>query len=201
MPSPLSNSQQKYKICVSGAAETEVCSEDALELSKEVGKEIVRQGALVVTGATTGIPYWAAIGAKEEGGISLGISPASSEFEHVNSYKLPTDYFDIIMYTGFHYSGRNLILIRSSDAVINICGRIGTLNEFTIAFEDDKVIGVLEGTGGAADMIRDIVEKSHKGSGKIVYAREPKQLVEQVIALLKKEQMIITRVGNQRKKS
>ncbi len=134
-----------------------MCSEDTLELAKEVGREIVRQNGILVTGATTGIPYWAAIGAKEEGGISLGISPAASEIAHVKSYKLPIDYYDLIMYTGFEYSGRNLLLIRSSDAVINVCGRIGTLNEFTIAFEDKKVIGVLEGTGGAADMIRDIV--------------------------------------------
>ena len=142
MPQDFNTSYLKYKICVSGAAETELCSEDTLELAKEVGREIVRQNGIVVTGATTGIPYFAAIGAKEEGGISLGISPAASEIAHVKSYKLPIDYYDLIIYTGFEYSGRNLLLIRSSDAVINVCGRIGTLNEFTIAFEDKKVIGL-----------------------------------------------------------
>jgi uncharacterized protein (TIGR00725 family) len=196
----VSTSYLKYKICVSGAAETHLCSEDTLELAKEVGREIVRQNGICVTGATTGVPYWAAIGAKEEGGISLGISPAASELAHVKSYKLPTDYFDLIMYTGFEYSGRNLLLVRSSDAVITICGRIGTLNEFTIAFEDKRVMGVLEGTGGTADMIREIVEKSHRGSGNIVYDRDPKRLVERVIALVKKDKVIIPRVHNPRKR-
>ncbi len=181
----------KYKICVSGAAETEICSEGALELAKELGKEIVRSNGVLVTGATTGIPYWAAIGAKEEGGMSIGLSPAASEREHVNTYKLPTDYFDVIIYTGFHYSGRNLLLTRSSDAVIFICGRMGTLNEFTIAFEDNKPIGVLEGTGGLADRIRGLVEEMRRGPGRIVYGRDPKKIVQDVLKLIDGERDII----------
>ena len=177
----------KDKICVSGAAETNHCGEGALEASKELGREIIRQGAVLVTGATTGIPYWAAIGAKEEGGISIGVSPAISEKEHKNVYHLPTDYFDLIIYTGFNYSGRNLLLTRSSDAVIFACGRMGTLNEFTISFEDEKPIGVLQGTGGTADMIEELVSKMHRGPGKIVYDKEPKTLVEKVIELIEKE--------------
>ena len=88
----------KIKICVSGAAETGHCGIDALEIGKEVGKEIVRQGAILVTGATTGFPMWAAMGAKEEEGISIGISPAQTELEHVEKYKLPLEYMDLIMY-------------------------------------------------------------------------------------------------------
>jgi len=80
----LNNSYLKYKICVSGAARTECCADGAMEMTKELGREIVRQNGIVVTGATTGAPYWAAIGAKEEGGISIGFSPASSELAHVN---------------------------------------------------------------------------------------------------------------------
>lgn len=177
----------KYKICVSGAAETNHCADGALEAAKELGREIVRQGAVLVTGATVGIPYWAAIGAKEEGGISIGLSPAVSEKEHVNIYHLPTDYFDVIIYTGFDYSGRNLLLTRSSEAVIFACGRMGTLNEFTIAFEDGKPLGVLQGTGGTADMIETLVPKMHKGPGKIVYNKDPKILVEGVIKLIEQE--------------
>ncbi len=177
----------QYKICVSGAADTTHCKKCALELAKEVGKEIVRQGGVLVTGATTGIPYWAAIGAKEAGGISIGLSPAASEKEHIKKYKLPTDYFDLIIYTGFNYAGRNLLMTRSSDGVIVICGRIGTLNEFSIAFEDEKPIGVLEGTGGTADMIRDIIKGGYRGPGKIVYSHNPKELVANLIELIKKE--------------
>lgn len=177
----------KFKICVSGAAETGHCAINALDLAKELGREIVRQGGVLVTGATSGVPYWSAIGAKEEGGISIGLSPASSERAHVNKYKLPTDYFDLIIYTGFEYSGRNLLLTRSADAVILVCGRMGTLNEFTIAFEDDKIIGVLEGSGGTADSIRGLIAQAHRGSGNVVYDSDPKTLVEKVIALIKKE--------------
>lgn len=174
----------KYKICVSGAAETGHCAPNALELAKEIGREIVRQDGILVTGATTGTPYWSAIGAKEEGGISIGLSPAVSEKEHANVYKLPTDYFDLIIYTGFNYAGRNLLLTRSSDAVIVVCGRMGTLNEFTIAFEDQKPIGVLQGTGGTADIIEELVVKLHRGPGKIVYDTDPKTLVRKVIELI-----------------
>jgi hypothetical protein len=174
----------KYKICVSGAAETGHCQKGALEKAKELGREIVRQNGVLVTGATSGIPYWAAIGAKEEGGIVFGLSPAASKLAHVKTYHLPIDYHDVIIYTGFEYAGRNLILTRSSDAIIVICGRMGTLNEFTIAFEDNRPIGVLIGTGGTADMIKNIVKNSHRGPGKIVYDSDPKKLVSKVIKLI-----------------
>jgi len=177
----------KYKICVSGAAETGHCQKGALEKAKELGKEVVRQNGVLITGATSGVPYWAAIGAKEEGGAVIGLSPAASEVAHLKTYQLPTDFHDVIIYTGFEYSGRNLLLTRSSDAVIVVCGRIGTLNEFTIAFEDRKVIGVLTGTGGTADMVKSIVKSSHRGAGKIVYDSNPKRLVSKVIKLIDKE--------------
>lgn len=177
----------KHKICVSGAAETGHCGKGALELAKEVGRQIIKHNSILVTGATSGIPYWSAIGAKEERGMVIGLSPAASAKSHLKKYRLPTDFHDLITYTGFGYAGRNLLLTRSSDAVIIICGRIGTLNEFTIAFEDNKPIGVLTGSGGTADMIKEIVEKSHRGAGKIVYDPNPEKLVKEVIKLIDKE--------------
>lgn len=145
------------------------------------------RGAVLVTGATTGAPYWAAIGAKEAGGFVIGLSPASSEIEHVKKYKLPIDYHDVIIYTGFGYSGRNLLLTRSSDAVLLTCGRIGTLNEFTIAFEDDKPIGILTKTGGMADELEDILEKAHRGRGKVIFDSDPQRLVDKILKMVKKE--------------
>jgi uncharacterized protein (TIGR00725 family) len=179
----------KVKIAVSGAAETELCAPNALEMTKELGREIVKAGAVLVTGATTGAPYWAAIGAKEVGGFVIGISPAATEHEHVEKYKLPIDHHDLIVYTGFGYSGRNLLLTRSADAVIISCGRIGTLNEFTDVFEDAKPIGVLTSTGGMADELKDIVEVSHRGPGKVVYESNPALLVEKVMELVQKEKV------------
>lgn len=185
----------KYTLCVSGAAGGPIVTPAAMAKAKEIGREIVRQGCVLVTGATTGIPYAAAEGAKEMGGISIGISPASSERDHVRHYHLPTKNFDLIIYTGFDYSGRNLLLTRASDAVIVINGRIGTLNEFTIAFEDRKPIGVLTESGGSADLIRGIVKAAQKGAGKIVYDNVPKRLVQKVLRTVSKQKFVRTKLS------
>ncbi|MBI4121137.1 MAG: LOG family protein [Parcubacteria group bacterium] len=177
----------KLKICVSGAAETGHCGPDALDSAKELGREIARHNAVLVTGATTGFPLWAAMGAKEVNGISLGLSPASTEEEHIGIYKLPVDYLDLIIYTGFGYSGRNLLLTRASDAIIVGCGRIGTVNEFTIAFEDKKPIGILEGSWETDEVFRNIIEKAHRPNNKIIFDSDPKALVERLMELVKKE--------------
>ena len=180
----------KLKICVSGAADTPHCGPDAMELGKELGREIARQGAILVTGATTGFPIWAAMGAKEVGGVSIGLSPASTEKEHVEVYKLPLDYLDIIIYTGFGYSGRNLLLTRSSDGVIVGCGRIGTINEFTIAFEDHKPLGVLQGAWETDEVIEMMLEKSHRRTeGKVVWNESPKGLVEGLIKVIQADKI------------
>lgn len=188
---PTPHTHLKYKICISGAAETGHCSDDALEKTKELARQVVLHNAVLVTGATTGAPFWAAIGAKDAGGFVIGLSPAATEVEHVKKYKLPIDYHDVIIYTGFGYSGRNLLLTRSADAVLFTCGRIGTINEFTIAFEDNKPIGVLTSAGWMTDdIIKKIIEEGHRGSGKVVYDSDPKKLVEKVLELVKKEKVV-----------
>jgi uncharacterized protein (TIGR00725 family) len=176
----------QLKICVSGAAETGHCGIDALDKSKELGREIARQGAILVTGATTGFPFWAAMGAKEVGGISIGFSPAASEKEHLEVYKLPIDYMDLIIYTGFGYPGRDLLLTRSVDAVICGCGRIGTIHEFTVAFEDNKPIGIFEGPWEMDKELEEILAKSHRPYEKVVTGNDPKKLVEDLILMVKK---------------
>jgi len=180
--------QLKYKISVSGAAETSHCAKDAFEKAEQIGREIAKRGLVLITGATTGLPYWSAKGAKAEGGIVIGLSPAASKLAHVKVYRLPLDYHDVVIYTGFDYSGRNLLMTRSADAVVVICGRTGTLNEFTIAFEDDKPIGVLEGTGGMADMVKEILEKAHRGYGKVVFSNDPAELIDKLLALVEAEE-------------
>jgi hypothetical protein len=175
-----------FKICVSGSAVNN-CGIHAPKLAYAVGREIAKADAVLLTGATTGIPLFSCHGAKDYGGISIGLSPAVSKKEHVKKYKLPTKWLDIVFYTGFGYSGRNLLLTRSADAVIFICGRIGTLNEFTDAFEDHRVIGVLLESGGTSQLIDDIVKLAHRGSGKIVYDKDPVRLVQKVLAVLRRD--------------
>ena len=176
----------QIKICVSGAADTGHCGLGTLDIAKELGREIARQGAVLVTGATTGFPFWAVMGAKEEGGVSIGFSPAASEKEHVEVYKLPIDYMDLIIYTGFGYPGRDLLLTRSCDAVICGCGRIGTIHEFVVAFEDYKPIGILKGPWETDKELEDIIAKSHRPNDKIVSGNDPKKLVADVITTVKK---------------
>lgn len=168
-----------------GAAETGYCGPNANAMAEEIGREIVKQGATLITPVSTGIPLWAAKGAKEEGGFVVGISPAASLREHTEKYKLPTDFIDAIMYTGFDFSGRNLFLVKSVDAVIIVCGRMGTLNVFTLAFEDGKPIGILKGSGGTAEEVGHIVERAHRGEGMVVSESEPKILVEKIIESIK----------------
>lgn len=180
----------RYKICISGAAETSHCGKDAFSKAEELGREMCRSKAVLVTGATTGFPYWAAKGAKESGGIVVGVSPAATEVEHLKKYKLPIDYHDFIFYTGAGYVGRNLLLTRLADAVIVGCGRMGTINEFTIAFEDKKPIGILVGEWETDEVLRTLIEKSHRASemkDKIVYSDNPKDLVKKVLTLITKE--------------
>ncbi|MEK7611925.1 MAG: hypothetical protein AAB407_01120 [Patescibacteria group bacterium] len=176
----------KCKIAISGAAETGHCAIDAVQKAEQLGQIMARMGIVTVTGATTGMPYWVAKGAKKEGGLVIGISPAASEMAHIKSYRLPVDYHDIIIYTGFDYTGRNLLLTRAADAVIILCGRIGTLNEFTIAFENKTPIGVLTGTGGIADKLEGIVKDSHRGPGHIVYDSDPETLVKKLHVVMER---------------
>lgn len=177
----------KPKICVSGSAANN-CGPGAFKKAYDTGAEIIKQGGILVTGATIGIPEWSTRGAafaakkmKITGVVSIGLSPAGSHREHVRKYHLPTRHMDIIIYTGFDYSGRNLLLTRSADAVIEICGRVGTLNEFTIAFEDKKPIGVLLGTGGAVEEIPHILEVGKRGAKNVIYDTDPARLIKKVI--------------------
>jgi uncharacterized protein (TIGR00725 family) len=175
------------KIAVSGAAETGYCGLDAYEKAKEVGREIAKQGAIVTTGATTGFPMYAAMGAKDECGFSIGFSPAANEREHVEIYKLPLDFMDVVVYTGFGYAGRDLLLVRSSDAVVIGCGRIGTINEFSVAFEDRRPIGVLEGTWETDKILKNIIDEAHRPNDKIFFDSDPKALVERLIEMVQKD--------------
>ena len=175
----------KYKIAVSGAAEIGHCSKNVKTLARQVGREIVKRGCVIVTGATTGCPYYAAEGGNRAGGISIGFSPAASPVAHKRVYHLPDDQFDLIVYTGFDYSGRNLLMTRSADGVIVICGRMGTLNEFTIAYEDRTPVGVLVGSGGTADLIKTLLSRPHAERGPVVYDTDPKKLVDKLIKAIK----------------
>lgn len=183
------HSHRKIKIAISGAAETGHCGPGSLEKGKELGREIARAGAVLISGATTGFPLWVAIGVKEAGGTSIGLSPAISEREHVEVYNLPLDYMDLIIYTGSGYAGRDILLTRSSDAVLIGCGRVGTIHEFTVAFEDDKPIGILEGPWSTDEVIKNILEHGHRPNDNIVFDNDPHTLVTNIMARIKEKKL------------
>ena len=177
----------KIKIGISGAAETGHCGLHALDAAKGLGREVIKQGGVLITGATTGFPLWASMGAKEENGMVIGLSPATSEHEHINTYRLPLDYTDLIIYTGFGYPGRDLLFTRSCDAMLIGCGRIGTIHEFTIAFEDNKPIGILEGEWTMDETIREILERGNRPSDKVVFDSDPARLVKKILDMVNRE--------------
>lgn len=176
------------KICVSGARETSHCGIDALDMASQLGAELAGHGCVITTSAVAGFPMWAARGAKNAGGMTVGFSPAASFSEHVETYRLPTDNLDVVVYTGFGYTGSDLLLMRSSDAIVFGCGRIGTIHEFTVAFQERKAIGILEGNWDTVELLKDImardIERPHDN---IVFDKDPRRLVEQLIAIVKRD--------------
>lgn len=180
----------KYQICVSGAANGDTVTASH-QLAYDLGKAIAEKDATLLTGATVGLPHYAAMGfvsVVDSRGVSVGFSPASSFREHVSTYKLPTKEFDYINFTGLEYVGRDVHLVRSSDAVITVGGRMGSLHELATALESRKVCGVLLGSGGLADYVPVLLEHVEAPRAKdIIYDTNPTRLVSRVIEALDKK--------------
>ncbi len=147
-----------------------------------LGETIAEHGLILITGACPGLPYECAMGARTHGGLSVGISPALSLDEHIYKYHSPADAFDVLIYTGSGMMGREVINIRSSDMVVIVGGRSGTLGEFAIAYEEGKLIGVLEGSGGITGDIPAVIEHIGKKTGaQMIYEGDPAALLEQML--------------------
>jgi uncharacterized protein (TIGR00725 family) len=176
-----------YQICISGAARGESV-EQGKELATQAGIAIAKAGHTLLSGATTGLPEVTASAYKKAGGkASLGLSPAATKVEHVLKYRLPTDAYDGILYTGLHYVGRDALLINSADAVVSIGGRWGTLHEFAIALETKTPVALLQGAGGVSTEIEDllkIVPLAHREL--VLIDNDPGRLITKLTALLDK---------------
>ncbi len=177
----------QYSICVSGAAGGYTVRE-SYKAAETLGIAIAKSGHVLTTGATVGLPFYAARGAKSVGGVSIGFSPASSLREHLRKYRLPYEYFDFINFTGMNYVGRDLYLVQSSDAIITVGGRFGSLHEFTSALEAGKPCGVLIGSGGAADIIPALMKSLQPEWGsRVIYDDKPENLVKRMVSILDEE--------------
>jgi uncharacterized protein (TIGR00725 family) len=174
-------------------------ADEAIAKSHALGRAIARRGCVLVNGACPGLPFHAATGAKEEGGLTIGISPALSRDEHIHKYGSPTEYLDVIIYTGSGLMGREVTNIRSSDIVVITGGRSGTLGEFAIAYDEGKLIGVLEGTGGITTEIPHIVKACQKLSGAhLIYDQDPERLVDSLIAYYQQRHCLHPSVHHER---
>lgn len=150
--------------------------------ARAIGEAVARAGCTLITGACPGLPQEAVLGAASLGGLVLGISPALSEQEHVERYASPTEGFAALIYTGSGLMGREVVNIRSSDVVIVAGGHSGTLGEFAIAYDEGRLIGVLTGTDGVADLVGELVERLVKETGaKVLYDADPERLVTRLI--------------------
>ena len=172
----------KIKIGVMGSAEE---MPDIREKAEALGRAIAARDAVLLTGATTGLVYVTGKATRDAGATHIGISPAHNAEEHVERFELPLDACDAIIYTGFGLKGRNVVLVRSCDVVIFISGSIGSLNEFTIAYDEGKVIGCLTGSCGVADEIQRLVQVfQKKTASRIFYDDDPVELLRFCLAAL-----------------
>lgn len=179
----------KIKVGVMGASGGELAAGEKARLeniAERLGAAVAARGCAVVAGATTGLPDLVTRAARKNGALTIGVSPAHDRREH-ERLGLPLDGAEVILYTGFGFKGRNVVNVRSSDIVIIFGGATGTLNEFTIAYDEDKVIGVVEGSGGIADHIREILSFGRKQTdARLFFNADPEKLLDECLAELKK---------------
>lgn len=175
--------KQKHTICLAGASDISYLGLDVLDSVKALGHTLAGEGAVVHTAASSGFSFWLAKGVSEKKGTVIGFSPAATEFEHRDMYRLPTEQFSSIIYTGLGYPGRNLMMMRSSDALIVGPGHIETFHEFMSALEENKLIGVWEGPWEMDEAIREVIGKKGK-SLHVIFEKDASKLVQRIVSIL-----------------
>lgn len=171
----------QVRIGVMGSASAEV---DPIikENCRRLGRAVAESGCCLLTGACPGMPHAAVLGAKEAGGHVVGVSPAVSLKEHVEAYGSPFKEYDVMVLTGLGLMGRELINIRSSDIIVVVGGRSGTLGEFAIAYEEGKLIGVLTRSGGITEALPGLAATFRKTTGsEVIDDDDPQRLVERLL--------------------
>lgn len=183
------------KIGVYGSAGGDI-REELKKRAREMGREIAKKDYMLITGGCPGLPYEAILGAKEIGGRTKGFSPGLNLDDHINRFGFPTEGFDELIFIPQDYQYRtlkktclkyrNVSSVTDSDAVIIIGGRCGTLNEFTIAYDLSRDIGILVGSGGVTKFIPDLVNDFNKPTDSvIIYEEQPKLLISKLEELTK----------------
>lgn len=170
---------RKITIGVMGSSAAGSDTETIKALAAELAAAIAESGCVLITGETTGIPACVIESMRCAGGLSVGISPALCEEDRLANWPDATTYSDVVIYTGFGLKGRNVVNVRASDIVIIFGGSIGTLNEFTIAYDEGKIIGVVRSSGGIADELEPLLSRiAKKTRGAVFYEASPRRLVD-----------------------
>lgn len=124
--------KERVPIAVVGAGD---CSREGAALAYAVGRELARRSAVLFCGGLGGVMEMAARGAREAGGLTVGLLPGD-RFTDANPY------IDIAIPTGLSH-GRNVLVVRAAKAVIAVEGAYGTLSEIALALALGKpVIGL-----------------------------------------------------------
>lgn len=182
----------KITISVYGARHTDYYSSfDALDQAQKLGEIIAKHNLLLSIPATSGFPFWVAKGAAAHNGFVLGFSPAANAQEHADIYDLPFDYMDMIIYSGFGYAGSDLLLSRSSDAMIFGYGGLETVHEFWVASQEGKAIGILKGDWDTDEVLESLL-KGHEDfdHSRIVIDSDPTRLLEQLVKKAKQSRLV-----------
>lgn len=124
--------RMRRRIAVIGGARA---GRQALDAAFEVGRLIARAGAVVVCGGLGGVMEAASRGARDEGGLVVGILPGGSPAD-------ANPWVDVPVATGLGYT-RNALVVMNADAVIAVDGEYGTLSEIAYGkIHGKKVVGL-----------------------------------------------------------
>lgn len=167
---------KRVQIAVIGSSG--VIDSKLFSLAYEVGQEIAKRGAVLICGGRDGIMEAVSKGVKDGAGISVGIVPSYTG-------KDANPYLTITIATGIGFA-RNTLVVASSDAVIVIGGRAGTLSELAIASLLNKPLIALIKGGGVAKIAEKLVEEGI--INRIYEAESPKEAVEKAIDMVTKKE-------------
>ena len=153
------------------------CTDIARGMAYEVGKEIACAGAVLICGGLGGVMESACKGAKENGGMTVGIIP-QEEFLYAN------EYCDVVVCTGMAYA-RDFIVASSADGIIAVGGGVGTLIELGVGYMTKKAMVAISGSGGVADIYSGKF-LDERNRVPITVAKDAKTAVEMILATVVK---------------
>ncbi len=159
-----------------------------IKFAKKIGKLLGQNHLNVLTGACIGYAQIIGQEARKHGSKLIGFSPSANNYLHqLVDDNANTNTFDQLYFSNKGFSARSLEFIKSCDSIILLGGRMGTLSEFTIAFEERIPIFIYKGFGGISDHIEEIVKRTGKKDWtKVYYFDDPEKLTKSLTSNLKK---------------